>query len=83
VFAVVVISGSVLVGNIFVQYRGVNAIAGESKESIPQYRESVVEDALELYHAREEAYKRLRGSVAVTPVLEVASSSVATSTEEI
>jgi len=74
VFAILIISGSIVVGNIFVQYRGGNTVQGNLEEAIPQYREVIVQDALELYRARNEEYQRLRGNVAPVP-LEVATSS--------
>jgi len=68
VFAVLVISGSILVGTTFVQYRSADSVKGSSEASIPQYREVITQDALELYRARSSEYRQLRGDIVVVPV---------------
>jgi hypothetical protein len=70
VFALVVITGSFFVGNIFIEYRSIDTVQSDAEVSIPQYREVHVTDALDLYRARNEEYERLRGDV-VPAIIEV------------
>lgn len=75
-FGFLVILGSILAGNIFVMYRDVGTTEGNAGESVPQYRTTIVQDALELYRTRNEKYKRMRENVLPASVEVAASSSV-------
>lgn len=72
-FICIVLTGSVLSGNVFVKYRNVGNIKGSSGESIPQYREVIVKDALEAYRIQSAAYNELRGQVPVVVPVDVVS----------
>jgi predicted component of viral defense system (DUF524 family) len=80
-FVVVVVAGSVFVTSIFMQYKDVSSTEEGLEESIPQYREVIVQDALELYRARTEEYQQLRGEV--ISVSDEATNSADTSTDGI
>lgn len=55
-FAIVVIAGGVYCAQTFVTYRNVNTEGGTIDETIIQYNRMMVEQALEAYTARKEAY---------------------------
>ena len=59
-FAVILIAGSLLAGDIFLTYQNIELSEGDSGQSIPIYRESSVQNSLDLYQARGEEYDALR-----------------------
>jgi len=74
-FMIVVALGSLFAGDVFVKYRNISVEDGDSGESIPRYRDAIIQNALESYQARTETYDTLRNAVVAQPV-------VSTSTEE-
>jgi len=69
-FVLVTVVGSVVAGNIFVTYKNISVVAGDSGNSIPQYRNVLVQDALEMYRLKEQEHQTLQGTKipAVVPI---------------
>jgi hypothetical protein len=55
-FSFVVIVGSAFAGNLFIKYKNIDSVTGDSGERIPVYKEKVAQDALIEYQKREDAY---------------------------
>lgn len=73
-FSVIVVVGSVVSTQLFIQYRTVDTKAGEVKESIPQYNDRLVKSVLTTFTERVTAFELLVNDVSAVPA------SVATST---
>ena len=80
IFACTVLFGSVLAGNLFVQYKNIDAVGGDAGDNIPRYKTVTVDDALELYEKRKEEYVRLRS---VQPVVQIEEIETATTTPDV
>jgi len=63
IFIGVVIVGSVFAGNVFVEYQHIDVSTSESNESIPSYKKSVVQDALETYRSQTDTYTELQNQI--------------------
>ena len=67
IFTLLVFIGSLLAGKMFVQYKDFTEVVGVTEQSVPKYRDVIVQDALDLYQQKEVQFDVLQGEY-VAPV---------------
>jgi len=80
IFILILLGGSVVGAQSFNQFRQLDTNVGESDATIPRYKESLVNEVLETYQARQANYERLAASA---PVLVVPAATTSSSTASV
>ncbi len=83
VFALLVVAGGVVAGKVFVSYLDIDATdVQDAGTGIPRYREALVQDAIEMYQQKNDAYQAIEQTI--TPVENNSESdAVETDTEDV